>query len=165
MWTSKRSRRPQAGETQADMGVVTLGGDPAGVLLGGERRWLPVYSPGGYSWRPGAGDRVLVVKAGGERESPCIVGAVQQGGDLRPGEVRLDGGEGSLFLGQEALELKKGGCTLRLEEKAGELSGGGSSLRAGSRLELNGDIYVNGQTLKSYIKQLILEVLAELSGG
>ena len=119
MWTSKRSRRPQAGETQADMGVVTLGGDPAGVLLGGERRWLPVYSPGGYSWRPGAGDRVLVVKAGGERESPCIVGAVQQGGDLRPGEVRLDGGEGSLFLGQEALELKKGGVPFAWRRRRG----------------------------------------------
>ena len=60
MWTSERNRRLSAGEPAADVGVVTLNGDPAGVELGGERRWLSVYSPGGYRWRPAAGDQVLV---------------------------------------------------------------------------------------------------------
>jgi hypothetical protein len=88
------------------MGVVTLGGDPAGVSVGGERRLLPVYSPGGYSWRPAAGDRVLVLKAGGERESPCILGAVQQdSGALKPGEVALSGGGSQLRLGQDGIQL------------------------------------------------------------
>ena len=87
------------------MGLVTLGGDPAGVNLGGERRWLPVYSPGGYAWRPAAGDKVLVVKAGGEREAPCILGRVQQGEDLRPGEVRLTGTGSSLSLSGDSVSL------------------------------------------------------------
>lgn len=87
------------------MGLVTLGGDPAGVLLGGERRWLPVYSPGGYSWRPAAGDRVLVLKTGAEQESPCILGTVQTDHELGPGEVRLSGGGSSLLLGQNGAEL------------------------------------------------------------
>lgn len=84
---------------------MTLGGDPAGVALGGERRWLNVYAPGGYSWRPAAGEKVLVLKAGGERELPCIVGTVQDGAGLRPGEVSLRGGESQVRLGQDGLEL------------------------------------------------------------
>ena len=69
MWTSERGRLPQSQEPAAEMGVVTVGGDPAAVELGGERRWLPVCAPGGYSWRPGAGDRVLVLKAGADKVS------------------------------------------------------------------------------------------------
>ena len=56
MWTSERDRRPRAEEPAAELGTVTLGGDPAGVSLGGERRWLNVYGPGGYSLRHTAGD-------------------------------------------------------------------------------------------------------------
>lgn len=106
MWTSERTRRPAQEEPAAELGAVTLGGDPAGVNLGGERRWLNVYAPGGYSWRPGAGDRVLVLKAGGERELPCIVGMAQSGDGLKPGEVCLRGGSGRVLLGQSGLELE-----------------------------------------------------------
>lgn len=98
MWTSEQSRRLPVEESGAEVGVVTLGGDPAGVSLGGERRWLPVYSPGGYSWRPNVGDKVLVLKAGAERELPCILGRVQQGENLRPGEARLSGSDSSVSL-------------------------------------------------------------------
>ena len=72
MWMAERGRRLPVQEAEAELGQVTLGGDPAAVLLGGERRQVPVYSPGGYAWRPAAGDRVLVLKAGGERESPVF---------------------------------------------------------------------------------------------
>lgn len=105
MWTSERTRRPVQQEPAAELGAVTLGGDPAGVALGGERRWLSVYAPGGYSWRPAAGEKVLVLKAGGERELPCIVGTVQQETDLKPGEVSLRGGTSQVRLGQSSLEL------------------------------------------------------------
>ena len=105
MWTSERSRRPAVQEAEAEVGLVTLGGDPAGVNLGGERRWLPVYSPGGYAWRPAAGDKVLVVKTGGEREAPCILGRAQQEEDLRPGEVRLNGPDCSLALRDGTVDL------------------------------------------------------------
>jgi len=105
MWASERSRLLPVQEPAAELGVVTLGGDPAGVNLGGERRWLSVCCPGGYAWRPAAGDKVLVLKAGAERESPCILGKAQQDGTLKPGEVRLTGGESGVFLGKRDLEL------------------------------------------------------------
>lgn len=106
MWTSERNRNLPVREAAAEMGTVTLGGDPAGVSLGGERRWLPVYTPGGYNWRPTSGDKVLVLKAGAEGESPCILGTVQQEEDLKPGEVMLKGEECSVHLGQGRLTLK-----------------------------------------------------------
>ena len=105
MWTSERNRNLRAQEPAAELGTITMGGDPAGVNLGGERRWLTVYSPGGYSWRPTAGDKVLVLKAGAEGESPCVLGTVQTE-ELEPGEVMLKGGECSIRLGQEALALE-----------------------------------------------------------
>jgi len=105
MWTSERDRRLSLREAEAEVGVVTLGGDPAGVLVGGERRWLPVYSPGGYSWRPAEGDRVLVIKAGCEQESPCVLGKVQDSTQLKPGEVCLSGTGSSLVLVDGRLEL------------------------------------------------------------
>ncbi len=105
MWTSERNRNLPARAAAAELGSVTLGGDPAGVSLGGERRWLTVYGPGGYTWRPTAGDRVLVLKAGAEGESPCILGTTQGEAELKPGEVRLDGGGSFIHLGQDRLEL------------------------------------------------------------
>ena len=144
MWTSERSRRPQAGEAEAEMGVTTLGGDPAGVLLGGERRWLSVYSPGGYSWRPTAGDKVLVLKAGAEGESPCILGTVQGQEELRSGEVRLTGGENTVYLSREGLLL------------TGEESG--LALKKG-RAELTGELFINGESLRDIIEDVVIELL------
>ena len=129
MWTSERTRRPAQEEPAAELGAVTLGGDPAGVALGGERRWLNVYAPGGYSWRPSVGEKVLVLKAGGERELPCIVGTAQNGGGLKPGEVSLRSGSSQVSLGQDNLELsgriKVNGMDLELyiREIVGEMLG------------------------------------------
>ena len=105
MWTSERNRNLPAREAAAELGTVTLGGDPAGVSLGGERRWLTVYGPGGYSWRPTAGDKVLVLKAGAEGESPCILGTTQGEEELRPGEVRLAGCGSAIHLGEDGVSL------------------------------------------------------------
>ena len=130
MWTSERWRRPAQEEAAAELGAVTLGGDPAGVTLGGERRWLNVYAPGGYSWRPAAGDRVLVLKAGGEREMPCLLGKAQTGAaELGPGEVCLQGGSSKVLLGQAALEL-------------------------------GGRVMINGMELDRYIREIVTEILA-----
>ena len=129
MWTSERTRRPAQEEPAAELGAVTLGGDPAGVALGGERRWLNVYAPGGYSWRPSVGEKVLVLKAGGERELPCIVGTAQNGGGLKPGEVSLRGGSSHVYLGQDNLELSGRikvngmGLELYIREIVGEMLG------------------------------------------
>lgn len=105
MWTSERSRRLPIREAEAELGLVTLGGDPAGVVLGGERRQVPVYSPGGYFWRPREGERVLVLKTGGEAEAPCVVGAVPEQTELQPGEVYVKGGSSAVRLGEDCLEL------------------------------------------------------------
>lgn len=106
MWTSERSGKQPVREAPAELGTVTLGGDPAGVTMGGERRWLPVFTPGGYSWRPTAGDKVLVLKTGGQRENPCILGTQQHMDELGPGEVKLNGVDCSLHLGTKQLELE-----------------------------------------------------------
>ena len=66
MWISEQNRRLRAEEPAAQLGRVTLGGDPAAVDLGGERRQLAVYAPGGYAWRPAPGDRVLVLTEEGK---------------------------------------------------------------------------------------------------
>lgn len=75
-------------EAAADLGLVTLGGDPAGVYLGGERRWVAVCAPGGYQWRPRTGDKVLVVKAGDQREIPCLAGVRQP--EIQEKEERME---------------------------------------------------------------------------
>ena len=144
MWTSERRREAPVREAPAELGTVTLGGDPAGVSLGGERRWLTVYSPGGYCWRPGSGEKVLVLKAGAEGESPCVLGTVQKEVELNPGEVKLTGGESSVLLGRDELALAYQGSAVRLSH---------------SRTELAGPVYVNGQELKEYIIQIVMELL------
>ena len=99
MWTSERSRRPRAEEAPAEVGEITLSQGTAGVSLGGERRWAALCCPGGYAWRPAAGDRVLVLKAGEQGEAPCVAGA-ECGGQwtLEPGEVLIHSGEASIRL-------------------------------------------------------------------
>ena len=141
MWTSERNRNLPVREPAAELGTVTLGGDPAGVSLGGERRWLTVYGPGGYSWRPTSGDKVLVLKAGAEGESPCIPGTTQDAEDLKPGEVRLTGMECSLHLGQGQVEV----------------TGGKNSMSLGQ-----GGLAINGQSLESMVREIAREAAQEL---
>ena len=105
MWLSKQGRTPPRPEETARVGRVTLPDDPAGVWTGSERRDVAVFGPGGYAWRPAAGDRVLVLKAGGEQESPFILGMEPGGEELSPGEVCLSGGSSSIRLGSGALDL------------------------------------------------------------
>ena len=87
MWLSDRNRRVRT-EGGAELGTVTLGGDPAGVYLAGERRNLPVLGPGGYAWAPMTGDQVLVIKAGDEGETPCVA-AVRGAQGAAPGTVQI----------------------------------------------------------------------------
>ena len=106
MWSGQQGRLLPVEEPGAELGEVTLGGDPAGVVLGGERRSIPVYGPGGYAWRPSVGDQVLVLKAGAERESPCIVGRVQGDLNLGPGETAVSGGDSAVYLKTGQLYLR-----------------------------------------------------------
>ena len=142
MWTSNRMVEGRTQEAAADQGVVTLGGDPAAVYLGGERRWVSLYSPGGYQWRPKAGDKVRVVKAGDQRELPCLVGKrpdpLSDEEELEPGAVRIHSGTGAVLLNQEGLSL------------------------TGDTVALEGEITVNGQELEAYIQAIVYEVVASL---
>lgn len=119
MWLSSRERW-SGPESAADVGVVTLGGDPAGVQTDGERRDLPVYGPGGYCWRPAPGQKVLVIKAGGAGEVPCVAGTAQAGGaGLLPGEVLIasEGGGAVKLTADGAVDLlgevRLGGVPIR----------------------------------------------------
>ena len=144
MWTSNRKREGLSQECAADQGMVTLGGDPAAVYLGGERRWVSLYAPGGYQWRPKAGDKVLVVKAGDHREIPCLVGkrpdVLSEEDELSPGSVRIHSGTGVVLLDEEGLTLQ------------------------GDEVALEGDITVNGQSLQSYVQNIVYQVLASMMG-
>lgn len=144
MWTSNRKREGLSQECAADQGIVTLGGDPAAVYLGGERRWVSLYAPGGYQWRPKAGDKVLVVKAGDHREIPCLVGkrpdVLSEEDELSPGSVRIHSGTGVVLLDEEGLTLQ------------------------GDEVALEGDITVNGQSLQSYVQNIVYQVLASMMG-
>ena len=114
--------------------MVTLGGDPAGVSLGGERRQLPVYSPGGVTWRPAAGDRVLVLKTGAAGEQPCVIGRTQQGTDgLAPGAVRL-----------------------------AAPGGGGGVLADREGVNLYGTVKVGGTEIGDYVRAVVYQVLSEM---
>lgn len=160
MWTSERSRRLPVEEPAAELGTVTLGGDPAGVSLGGERRWLTVYSPGGYSWRPTSGEKVLVLKAGAEGESPCVLGTAQGDRELRSGEVRLTGGESSIYLSQTGLELAGKESIVTLKQGQLKLDGGQCVLSlANGRANLTGDLYINGKSLRDIIVDIVAELL------
>lgn len=137
----------QVQEPAAEMGTITIGGDPAGVSLGGERRWLNVYGPGGYSWRPNPGDKVLVLKAGAEGESPCILGIAQNTEDLKPGEIRLSGMECSLRLGQGRVEITGGEKSMSLDQDG---------------LNLEGSLAVNGRSLEEMICEIAREAAREV---
>ena len=93
----------------------------------GVRGRAAVCAPGGYSWQPGAGDKVLVLKAGVERESPYILGKIQENVE-EAGPIRLFGPGSALGLDQ-------------------------------GRVELEGTVYLNGQTLEAYIQKIVAEML------
>lgn len=130
MWTSNQARQAaERPEGCAQVGVVTVSGSETGVYLNGERRWLPVFAPGGYRWRPGVGEHVLVLKAGAEGEEPCVLGReADNGTDLAPGEA----------------ELYAQGCSVRLDRHG--------------RVELNGTVTVNGVELKELIRRIAASV-------
>ena len=77
-------------------------------------------------------DRVLVLKAGQGGESPCVAGK-------RQGEAET--------LGAGEVSISSSG------------SESGLLLRTDGRLELNGQVMVNGQSLNGLIRQIVLAIL------
>lgn len=131
MWLGKNQRRPnQEGEGQ--VGRVTIGGEQAAVLLDSERRGLEVYAPGGYRWTPRVDQKALVIQ--GRGEIPCVVGVRQD--QAAPDEVKVESEDSSLGLSAEGAKL------------------------TGERIDLLGQVYVNGEQLEVMIARIAAMVLA-----
>ena len=144
VWLARREMRNFPAEALAEDGVVTLSGEHVAVYAQGERRYLPVYGPGGYCWRPMTGDQVLVLKLGQEGEQCCVAGTrAAAPEELAPGEVMLrSGGGGCIWLKNDGTVELTGvvkingekykpcecgsGSNDKEEESGGEESGTGS---------------------------------------
>ena len=120
MWISRRDRPDVKREALAEDGQVTIE-DRVGVYAEGERRNLTVYGPGGYFWRPGVGQQVLVLKLGQQGEQPCVAGAELAETEWTPGEVML-------YSDGASITLRNNG---RVEIRG--------------KVHISGDLYVNGE--------------------
>ncbi len=135
MWVSKQTKKSKDNSGSARVGLVTAGGQESGVYLGTQRCWLPVMAPGGYRWRPGTGEQVLVLKTGVDGESACVLARQEEPGEeLQPGEV----------------EVYAPNCRVRL-------TGDG-------RVDVRGKVYVNGTALEDMVSQVVAAALAGQEG-
>lgn len=128
MWLSKQTR-PEVSPAGADLGVTSISGERAGVVTKGEVRALPVYGPGGYAWRPAAGETVLVIKGGTGGEESCVAGAKQTDAPagLCPGEVYIHAKGASVYLKNDGTVELRGSIVLS------------------GQVEINGGLCVNGE--------------------
>lgn len=103
MWLSQRKENRILPDGGADVGQITLAGDPAGVWLDGERRELPVFGPGGYVWRPQRNSQALVIKTGRQGEAPCVAGVrcMEEQWDLEEGEVLIYSPKATIHLQED----------------------------------------------------------------
>lgn len=102
------------------METVAAGGREPWIYSCGEMQRAELICPGGFRWRPAAGQGVLVMKTGSLGEEPCIIGTEDSGGEaLEPGEVQL-------FSAGSSITLKNDG-----------------------RILVEGTVYVNGEVLES----------------
>lgn len=136
MWLSRQQKREKE-ERPAAGGTVTISGEKVSVDLDSERRDLPVYGPGGYRWRPAAGDRVLVVQT---EEGLCVVGTPCAPG-LEEGDVGLS------VTGGAAVTVKRDGRVL--------LSGG---------VEVDDSLCIRGEDLEALVRRIAAEVAGSILG-
>ena len=142
MWLSGQQKQPvDSGEGQ--IGIVTMSGGETAVLLDCERRGLQVYSPGGYTWTPKVGHRVLVIR--GQGEIPCVVGARQ--GQEVPDQVSIAAMQTTV----------RGGAV--------NISAQGGAEVSGVSVALNGQVYVNGETLEELITRIVMQILMSMGMG
>lgn len=126
MWMGKQlsaaARLRQEEHAQAEVGIATMSGSPAAVHSRGEERALPLFGPAGIAWMPRAGEQVLVIKGGCEQDESCVAGVelTNAPATMQPGELYL--------------------C-----------SAGGASvyLKNDGRIELQGELYINGAPYSS----------------
>ena len=86
MWLSKRIMLEQPEPDSATIGTVSIGGEDAAVVTDTEKRRAKIITPGGYCWKPGAADSVLVVKG----NELYLAGTVLAGaGEIEQGEIKI----------------------------------------------------------------------------
>lgn len=138
MWLSKKVAASAEAESFAEIGRVSIGGNPAGVVTAGEKRRLSVAAPGGFVWSPGAErDVLMVTTADGE-------GVVVA--ELLPGETELESGELKLSVseGTEIYLKSEGGIGVKGDvELVGDVELQGDVTLTG-RLFIEGHLYLNG---------------------
>lgn len=137
MWLSGQQKRP-AEQGEGQVGVITMSGGETAALLDCERRGLQVYAPAGYRWTPKVGQRVLVIQ--GRGEIPCVVGA-RQDGDV-PDAVTV-----------EARSLGLRGSSIKVSAQ-------GDAVIEGENVRLNGQVYVEEETLEELIVRIVMMILA-----
>jgi len=95
MWISaKLAKNVQEDAGSGEIGQVTIGGDRPAVVTRGESRGLSVAAPGGYLWRPAAGDQVLVIPCG---EEYVVAGVVSDEAPEENGEVTIKSETGAVI--------------------------------------------------------------------
>ncbi len=90
MWLGdKAARSGIPGDSPADLGDVTIGGENPAVNTESEHRDLCTVAPGGYFWLPETGTEALIVNCGdGSRVlAGCTVSGVPE--NMSPGEVYI----------------------------------------------------------------------------
>lgn len=139
MWLSGQHKRP-AENGEGQVGVVTISGEETAVLLDCERRGLQIYSPGGYTWTPRVGGKVLVIQ--GRGEVPCVAGALQ--GSEEPDEVRVKAKE------------------LTLEGEPVTVKSPKDAVVEAENIRLMGQVYVKEETLEELITRIVMMILSSL---
>ena len=127
MWISQRiAKRRDGTKDPADIAEVTIGGAAAAAYSDCESRNLGLVSPGGFFWRPSAGQKVLVFSCGGER---VVAGALQEGtpSGMENGEIYLQSGGASIWLKNDGQIVISGDVDID-----GTLSVGGASVTPGA---------------------------------
>lgn len=145
MWMGERLKRRGEAEPAADTGRTSISGELSAVVTRGELRELETWAPGGYLWRPGQGDEVLVIKGGPAGEERCVLARAprQPPEELAPGEVCVCTGQASVFLRNDgSVTVKSGESALKLSAAGAELQGGTILLRGS--VQVSGSLSVNG---------------------
>ena len=88
MWLAEKAASGGGAAETAEIGVVTISGNKPSVMLGGEKRNVELLVFPGLSWKPAAGEQVLVLRAGDEY-FVCGAPGVEDGNGLAAGEFRL----------------------------------------------------------------------------
>ena len=88
MWLAEKAASGGGAADAAEIGVVTIGGDRPSVMLDGEKRNVELLVFPGLSWKPAAGEQVLVLRAG-EEYFVCGTPGAEGGNGLAAGEICL----------------------------------------------------------------------------